>query len=119
MAPEALGMHRLFSLGQEISPNEITAALNLSAILKQSIFYTSLVLIVRICIYYATMLLAEMFQIRFRMLLQFSINLILPILIMALGTTQLTEMSTRNHPGGKVRPALKADNHTAICEPIV
>jgi hypothetical protein len=39
---------------------------------------------------------------------------------MALGSTQpLTEMSTRNLPGGKVRPARKADNLTAICEPIV
>jgi hypothetical protein len=40
--------------------------------------------------------------------------------IKALGSTQtLTEMSTRCLPGGKVRPALKADNLTAICEPIV
>jgi hypothetical protein len=39
---------------------------------------------------------------------------------MALGSTQpLTEMSTRNLPGGKGRPALKADNLTAICEPAV
>jgi hypothetical protein len=39
---------------------------------------------------------------------------------MALGSTQsLTEMSTRNLPGGKRRPARKADNLTAICEPIV
>jgi hypothetical protein len=39
---------------------------------------------------------------------------------MALGSTQpLTEMSTRNLPGGKERPAHKADNFTAICEPIV
>jgi hypothetical protein len=39
---------------------------------------------------------------------------------MALGSTQpLTEMSTRNLPGGKGRPARKADNLTAICEPIV
>jgi hypothetical protein len=40
--------------------------------------------------------------------------------IMALGSTQpLTELSTRNLPGGKERPARKADNRTAICEPIV
>jgi hypothetical protein len=40
--------------------------------------------------------------------------------IMALGSTQpLTEMSTGNIPGGKGRPARKADNLTAICEPIV
>jgi hypothetical protein len=39
---------------------------------------------------------------------------------MALGSTQpLTEMSTRNLPGGKGRPARKADNLTAIFEPIV
>jgi hypothetical protein len=39
---------------------------------------------------------------------------------MALGSTQpLTEMNTRNLPGGKGRPARKADNLTAICEPIV
>jgi hypothetical protein len=38
---------------------------------------------------------------------------------MALGSTQaLTERSTRNLPGGKERPARKADL-TAICEPIV
>jgi hypothetical protein len=37
----------------------------------------------------------------------------------ALESTQhLKEMSTRNLPLGKGRPALKADN-TAICEPIV
>jgi hypothetical protein len=40
--------------------------------------------------------------------------------IMALGSTQpLTEMSTRNIPGGKERQARKADNLTAVCEPIV
>jgi hypothetical protein len=39
---------------------------------------------------------------------------------MALASTQpLTEMSTRNPPGGKGRPARKADNLTAIYEPIV
>jgi hypothetical protein len=39
---------------------------------------------------------------------------------MALGSTQpLTEMSTRNLPGCKVRPARKADNFIANCEPIV
>jgi hypothetical protein len=38
---------------------------------------------------------------------------------MAQGSTQpLTEMSTRNLPGGKWLPARKADNFTAICEPI-
>jgi hypothetical protein len=39
---------------------------------------------------------------------------------MAFGSTQpLTEMSTRNLPGGKGRPARKAENYTALCEPIV
>jgi hypothetical protein len=39
---------------------------------------------------------------------------------MALGSTQpLTEMSTRNLPGDKKRPAHRADNHAAICEPNV
>jgi hypothetical protein len=39
---------------------------------------------------------------------------------MALGSTQpLTEMCTRNFPGGKGQPARKADNLTAMCEPIV
>jgi hypothetical protein len=39
---------------------------------------------------------------------------------MALGPTQsLTKMSTRNLPGGKARPARKADNLTSIYEPIV
>jgi hypothetical protein len=39
---------------------------------------------------------------------------------MALGSTQpLIEMSTRNLPGGKWLAALKVDNLTVICEPIV
>jgi hypothetical protein len=39
---------------------------------------------------------------------------------MALESTQpLTEMSTRKVPGGKGRPARRADNLTAICEPTV
>jgi hypothetical protein len=39
---------------------------------------------------------------------------------MALGSTQpVTEMNTRNLSGGKGQPAGKADNLTAICEPIV
>jgi hypothetical protein len=39
---------------------------------------------------------------------------------MALGLTYpLTEMSTRNPPGSKGRPARKVDNLTAICDPIV
>jgi hypothetical protein len=40
--------------------------------------------------------------------------------IMALGSTQpLTEMSTRNLPGGKGRPARRTDNLAAIFEPNV
>jgi hypothetical protein len=39
---------------------------------------------------------------------------------MTLGSIQpLTEMSTRNLPGGEGRPVRKADNLTAICEPTV
>jgi hypothetical protein len=39
---------------------------------------------------------------------------------MTLGLTQpLSEMSTMNLPGGKGRPACKANNLAAICEPIV
>jgi hypothetical protein len=39
---------------------------------------------------------------------------------MALGSSQpLTEMSTRNLPGGKKWPARKADNLNSICGPIV
>jgi hypothetical protein len=38
----------------------------------------------------------------------------------SLGSAQpLTEMSTRNSPAGKGRPARKADNLTAICDTIV
>jgi hypothetical protein len=43
-----------------------------------------------------------------------------PFSIVALGSTQpLTEMSTRNLPGVKGRPARKVDNLTRICVPIV
>jgi hypothetical protein len=39
---------------------------------------------------------------------------------MALGSTQtLTEMSTRNIPGGEYWSARRADNLAAICEAIV
>jgi hypothetical protein len=39
---------------------------------------------------------------------------------MALGSFQLlTEMTTWDLPGGKGRPARRADNLTDICEPIV
>jgi hypothetical protein len=40
-----------------------------------------------------------------------------PSCAMSLGSTQpLTEMSTRNLPGGKKRPVCRADNLAAICE---
>jgi hypothetical protein len=39
---------------------------------------------------------------------------------MALESTQpVRDISTRNLPGGEGRPLRKADNLTAICEPIV
>jgi hypothetical protein len=39
---------------------------------------------------------------------------------MTLGSTEpLTEMGTRNLPGGKGRPERKADKLTTICEPII
>jgi hypothetical protein len=39
---------------------------------------------------------------------------------MALGSTQpVTEMSTRNLPGGKGRTTPKADNLAVICEQII
>jgi hypothetical protein len=34
-------------------------------------------------------------------------------------TQPLTEISTRNIPGGKKRPAHRADNFAVICEPDV
>jgi hypothetical protein len=38
---------------------------------------------------------------------------------MDLGSSRpLTEVTTRNLPGGKERPELKADNLIVICEPV-
>jgi hypothetical protein len=58
---------------------------------------------------------------RFDEAIGFSIDLVpAPALYMALGSAQpLTEMSTRNFPGGRQRPARKFDNLTAMCEQIV
>jgi hypothetical protein len=50
----------------------------------------------------------------------FSIDLIHLAALMALGSTQpLIKMSTKNLPGAEGRPARRADNLNAICEPIV
>jgi hypothetical protein len=52
-------------------------------------------------------------------LLHFPIYLVLPAAIWLLESTQpLTETSIRNLTEGKALPAHKADNLTAICEPI-
>jgi hypothetical protein len=49
-----------------------------------------------------------------------SIDLILPVAVRPWVSTQpLTEMSTRNLPGGKKRPARTADGLAAICGPNV
>jgi hypothetical protein len=60
-------------------------------------------------------------RVRFPMRILDSFNLLNPSsCIMALGSSQpLTEMSIRNLSGGKGRPARKAENLTAICEPII
>jgi hypothetical protein len=49
----------------------------------------------------------------------FPIYLILLAALWLGWTLPLTEISTRNLPGGKGRPARKADNLTAMSEPIV
>jgi hypothetical protein len=52
--------------------------------------------------------------------LDFLIDLIFLAATLPLGSTQpLTEISTGNLPGGKGRPAGKADNLVTICEAIV
>jgi hypothetical protein len=50
----------------------------------------------------------------------FSIYLILPAALRPCGRLSLlTKMSTRNLPGGKKRPARRADSLAAICVPNV
>jgi hypothetical protein len=68
-----------------------------------------------------TMLLAKRSWVRFPMReIYFSDDLILSSALWALGSTQpLTEMSTRNLPGRKGRPARKTDKLTATFETIV
>jgi hypothetical protein len=60
-------------------------------------------------------------RVRFPTLLNFVSNLFnFSGRTMALGFTQpLTEMSTRNFPGGRAQPERKADNLTVIFVPVV
>jgi hypothetical protein len=70
---------------------------------------------------WVTMLQGGRSRVRFSMRsLDISMHLILPAALLPWGRLSLlTEMSTRNLPGGKGRPVRKADNLTAICELIV
>jgi hypothetical protein len=65
----------------------------------------------------AAMLQARRSWVQFPMSLDFSMDLILPATLWPRDQLKpLTEMSTRNLPGGKGRPMRKTDNLTAICE---
>jgi hypothetical protein len=67
-----------------------------------------------------TMLQAGRSWIQFTIKSYFSVDIILSTALLALGSTQpLTEMSTRNLPGGKGQPVCEFDNLTYICELIV
>jgi hypothetical protein len=56
-------------------------------------------------------------RVRFPMSLELSVGLTLPGALWLWGRLKLlTEMSIRNRPGDKGRPARNADNLTAICE---
>jgi hypothetical protein len=70
---------------------------------------------------WGTMLEAGRWRVRFPLRsLHFSIDLNLPAALWPLGSTQpLIEITTRNLPGDKWRPAHKADNLTAIRGPIL
>jgi hypothetical protein len=70
---------------------------------------------------WGTMLRTGRSQVRFPMRSSDFFNWLNPTsCIIALGLTQpLTEMGTRNLPGGKGQLASKAYNLTTICEPIV
>jgi hypothetical protein len=71
---------------------------------------------------WGTMLQAGRSQVRIPMRsLNYLIDLTLPAALWPSGrlSQPLTEMSTRNISGSKGRPAHKADNLTATCEPIV
>jgi hypothetical protein len=63
---------------------------------------------------WGTMIQARRSRVRFPMS---SLNFLFDLSLWS--TQPLTEMSTRNLPGGKGRQARKADNLDAICEPIV
>jgi hypothetical protein len=67
------------------------------------------------------MLQAGKSRVRFPLMsLDFSVDLMLPSALWTWDQPSLLrEMSTRNIPGGKWRPARKADNHAAIYEPII
>jgi hypothetical protein len=55
----------------------------------------------------------------YRLSLKVSERIIVSSCTTVVGSAQpLTEMGTRNLPGGKGRPTRKADNLAAICEPI-
>jgi hypothetical protein len=88
--------------------------------LTQCIYVLHIIVKINSVVGWGTILQAGRSRVRFPMRsLDFSIDLILQPHRGPGSTQPLTEMSTRNLPGGKGRPAHKADNLTAICEPFV